>query len=448
MKIDKTGIEERYNAAGVLVRYEVRAHVGSGDNLLKDSASFPPGTPFPRMAKWRIDALVKLQRQRGAKAGTFGGDVARYLKDAPITEETRTRRKQQLAFWSAQAAAIDAPVLSVADVRAGRRVPDEPTIGEQSRDNLTAPRVRQILAAAFKPTSEANDPTEFAGTSNHYRTALYHLYTVLDRDNDARNPIDKIEPRTMPAPARVGQDMRIVARILAAIPTKYGRLNRLGEKRAAVLAYCPITPVQLQRMKPEHFRDVPDATRDQIINGAIAIELAPRRKGRRKKLPAPTLEPLTPYGVAAMRALVATPGAFAPARQPGRPPWSVSMLNKAFKGARDRAIAALAAEGIAVDTRCQEMTLYVLKHSLTAAMSRASGGRVDARTGEIAISKGVQTMLGHSSERMTKVYSLGAVDPILVEVNAATSRFLDQLFAEPLGGTPVAPPALRLVGTR
>ena len=430
MKIDKTGIEERFNARGEVVAYEVRAQVGAGKDALKDRQRFPAGASWIEMASWRLSAIKALEKQRGGGAGSFDADVARYLREAPITPANRTRRKQQLAFWAAQPAALDAPVLTVADVLAGRRVPDATTIGESKRRDLTARRVRQVLAAAFAPTDPTNDPTEFAGTSNHYRIALYHLYTVLDMDaEDATNPIDKVAPRMPPAPARVGQDMRIVARILEAMSERRQRLASLTEKRAAVLAWCPITPVQLQRLSATDFRDVPNATRDEMIAGAIAVELKPRLKGRRKRIPPPSLEPLTPRGVEALRALVATPDAFVP--------WSTAALNKAFKIARDRTAAALAAEAIAVDL--SKMTLYVLKHSLTATMSLASGGRVDARTGEIVIPDGVRQMLGHGDAKTTRIYALGAVDPIKAEVSAATARYLDVLFTHPLGAPPAAP---------
>jgi integrase len=439
VKINKTGIRPIYSRASgaqTIVAFEARARLGTPGALdyHADRKRFSPETSYPVMQEWRARCF-KLWQKGGAAPGSLAEDCKAYQRQAPIdartTAETLKRRKQQHDFWCAQSAKLGAPVLSVAQVQAGAQADAKhgPTLGTLSRRLLQPARLREILTEAFKPTDEKADPFEFASTSNHYRTALMHLYSVLDVDDpEAPNPIAKVPTRASGGPQIVGQDMRIIREILKHVPTKYGREGAVSEKRLAVLALVPITPVQLMRLDPaKDFRDIADADREAMIAGQIALSLRPRLKGQRKRRPAPELEPLTPYGVEAMRAFAAEPKAWGD--------FSTASLNKAVKGAARRAQAALAAKGIRVDL--SGFTLYQLKHSYAAAMQVASGGITDA-AGTIRIHPGVQKTLGHAAARTSATYTIGAIEPIKLIVSSLTAQYLDALFAQPLKATPSA----------
>jgi hypothetical protein len=221
--------------------------------------------------------------------------------------------------------------------------------------------------------------------------------------------------------------MRIVREILKHVPTKFGRDGAVSEKRIGVLAWCAITPVQMRRLNPPvDFHDVPNADRDDLIDGAVTVLMPLRFKGQRRQLPQRELEPLTPYGVDAMRAFAAEPKAW------GK--FSTASLNKAFKAACGRAQIALKADGIDVDL--SRVTLYHLKHSLASAMELASG-LVDRR-GKLKASDGVRQMLGHARGQTTTVYTRATVEPLKLEVSKRTALYLDELFTRPLKPAPKA----------
>ena len=232
--------------------------------------------------------------------------------------------------------------------------------------------------------------------------------------------------------------MRIVRRILDRVTTDLTR-DPICQLRINVLAWCPIRPIQLDRLDPsKDFHDVPDATRADMIGGAVSVLMPHHFKGRRDRIPERQLMPLTPYGVAAMRAFAAEPRAWGSAGRPDRKAINVPYLNELFRAACVRAQAALKSDGVDVDLSA--MTLYKLKHSQATAMQIAAPGLTD-RNGDIRIDAGVQATTAHARPGMTKVYTLAAVAPLLKVVCSQTSRYLDGLLATPL--TP--PAALRRV---
>jgi integrase len=412
-----------------------RVRRGSGAQQAVAQERFPRGTSLKVIRAWQVRARAKLAKRRsGAARGTLRAGVAEYQRLADLTAVTLKRRTQQQNWWCAQLAAVGAPVMSPQEFSAldpnapldGRR------LGECRRDALDPQRLREILQVAFAADDES-DPTARANTSNHYRTALYHLFTVLDQDDpEAINPLARVKVRQRAAPKPSGQDARVVREILKHVPSKFGKSGKVSELRLGVLAWIHITPTQLMGVEPlTDFHDVPDATREQIIGGAITLTKQARLKGRKgKTIPAPETIPLNPWGVEAMRKFAAYP--------PAHGKFSMSPLNKVFKRACARAQAALAKAGVVVDLSA--MTLYHLKHSLASTASIASAGLVDRR-GRLQQALGVSKALDHADPRTTMIYTGAAVDPLVRQVNAATSVFLAQLFKTPLN--PAA--ALRVV---
>jgi hypothetical protein len=422
-----------------------RLKIGSGDTPYRTQARFPFGTPDAQLITWRERERARLEAQRDKDQadkppeGSLEAAVARYLADerfGPPDSETRKRRRQRLEWWCAQPATHGKPPLSVDELTA------DPTLAKRAgrlglvpRSKIDLKRVREILDRAFRPSGE--DPTEFANTSNHYRMALVHLWTVLDEDNPAAvNPITKIHTRRMPEIRPSGQDLRVVAEILTQVSSRFGRDSKASQLRLAVLAWVLITPVQLKRLTDvaKAFHDQPQASREDIIDGAITLELPPRFKGRAKRIPRSQMLPLTPWGVAALRALAAEPSAWGT--------FSTASLNKIFKRACGRAQAALTKRGIEVDL--SEMTLYHLKHSLASAAQVASTGQMLDRQGRWQPVPGLQRALHHGQSRTTRFYTEAAVEPSVRLLHTQLSLYIDALFAQPLRATA----QLRLVAGR
>jgi integrase len=387
-------------------------------------------TPLPEMRRWRASTILALQadapKAAEGEAVKLRAACARYEQDAEITKATCKVRVQQHAWWCAQPMAVGATVLSPEDVRAGKRGPEGQTLGDVDFHKLDPRRLRECLRVAFAPDDEAEDPTQYGSTSNSYRTALFHLFTVLDRDDNAAppNPLHKVSVRPQAGAQPAGQDARIVREILAHIDSKFGRDSAISRARLGVLAWVHITPQQLKGVVVSRdFHDVEGASHEDILGGAITLTKRPRLKGRKgKRIPPPETIPLTPYGVAAMRVFAATEGAEAKS-------FSVSVLNRMAKRAAARAQTALAKRGVVVDL--SGFTLYHLKHSLATAAAIAAPGLI-TRSGRIVQDPGVQKALDHASGLTTAIYTNAAVDPTVRAVNAALSLYLDRLFKTPL----------------
>jgi integrase len=429
--------------------YYLKLAVGSASTrrYTNDTIRWPFGTPDAVMIRARdrerarLEALKAKDDAEAPGAGTLEADVVTYFASDELTLTTGTRkaRTQQLAWWCAQLAALDAPVVTPDDLAADpTRAKRAGRLGLVARRKLEIKRLKQILARAFKATDPDKNPTEFANTSNQYRTALGHLFTILDADrDDAVNPIRKIAPRPRAEAKPSGIDMRVVAEILAQVPSRFGRSSRVSQLRLAALAWNHITPIQLQRLNPARdFHDLPDATRDEIFAGAITLDVPPRFKGRQKRIPAPKTVPLNPWGAVAMRELVSEPAAWT-----NEGTFSLKSLNIIVQRAAERAQAALAKRGVMVDL--SGFTLYHLKHSLSTAALLAAPGLINAQ-GQIVPTGGLQAFLGHQDARTTRYYTQAAVDPLMLLTMQQTTLYLEALFKQPLRATA----QLRLVAGR
>src|SRR5262245_40986184 len=408
--------------------YEGKINIGEGARRF-----FPEGTSDAEMEQWAEDTRHRLKKDRRIQGGvgTLRADSLRYLAstDAALSKSTKKRRTQQFDWWCAQPAALEADVILPENLGTHRLPPDTLTLGQMRRRDLNPARLREILAIAFKPT-DPSDPNEFASTSNHYRKALVRMFNVLDMVTpEAPNPLRGVKARAEPAKKPRAQDVRVVAEILKQAEHAHFIDSDL---RLAVLAWVHITPDQLKRLDmPTCFRDVPDASFEDICNGVITLTKGPRFKGRKgKTIPLPETIALNPWGVRAMREYAKHPEVW------GK--FSAHSLNKKVKRSAKKAQAALAKRGVTVDL--SEFTLYCLKHSLATAATLASHGIV-GEDGKIQQVKGVSKALDHTSTRTTAVYTEAAVDPLVREVNRLTSLWLKKKFEEPL----TAPTSLRLV---
>lgn len=414
--------------------WQLRLTVGSSPNRRKYSTTFPASTSLLHVRSERDFHEARL-RSDSPDTGTLAGDVAVYLLEgsrAQLTPATRTIRTQQLAWWCAQPAAIGADVLSWSTIKAeralreqGKRTPSRGrTLGELPRSALSAERLAELLLVSW-PVDPRN-PAKSAETSNKYRLALWHVFVVLDAfDASARNPLKHVKPRQGADPGDYGADMRVVAMILAAAGARSplgGHEATLTSARAAVLAFVHIRESQLMELQPEHFHDVPDATRADYYAGAVTLTIPPHFKGRKgRRLPPPKTVPVTAWGAHALRAFFATKGA------PGS--FSMSSLNKWIKRGARMTSDALADKGLRVDL--SRFTTRHLRHSLATALDLATQGDYDPARG-VVLHDGVREALGHADAKTSRIYTQSAVHSALRYANKRLAFYLEDLSAAPL----------------
>jgi len=170
---------------------------------------FPPTHTLDALRRWRDDH-TRAHRKKKTARGTLAKDAEAYLA-AVKGMPTFADRKHALDQWT-------------------NRYGDEP------RWMLT-PEVIRTQLAAWKASGLANN------TVNHRRTALSHLFTVLDGKNEY-NPVREIPPYPLPPPIRRGLPMRIVVKVLKKIQGPKTRA------RLEVLAWTGLRPSELMRLTP------------------------------------------------------------------------------------------------------------------------------------------------------------------------------------------------------
>jgi integrase len=327
----------------------VVARIGSGDHeLTSPEIRFPLDTDIPTLqACWHREKmkLREQQAQAGGKVerGLLSDDVARYLRTATLTVKLKKERTQQLHWWLEH-------------------------FGRRRRLTLTHPE----LLEALNTLKLANS------TKDKYRTALSHVYTVLDGKN-AANPFREIprfedpndtEPRD--------QSYELIDAILANV-RDHGMGGPSRTKAfLSVEAFAPVTRAQLTRMKSA-----------DVDWEASTITIRKRKKGGGSY--GQTLD-VPPEGLAAFRL-------FDAANCWGRHP-SKSSIWRTFTKARDRAIAELRVTKPHLDlSRAVTMRPYDLRHSfgtlaqrqskdvtITAAyLSHAKGSKVTQRYAQSAV---------------------------------------------------------------
>lgn len=187
---------------------------------------FPPTYTLDALRRWR-DEHIRLHRPKKSMRGTFAADAEDYLR-AVGAMPTFSDRKRDIHAW------VD-------------------VIGHKPRWAITPEIVRAQLTA-WKQTGLANN------TVNHRRTALSHLFTVLD-GKSAYNPVKEVPPFPLPPPIRRGLPMAVVMRVLKQIrgPKTRARLE--------VLAWTGLRPSELMRLTPE------------LVNTKAGIALVPTAKG-------------------------------------------------------------------------------------------------------------------------------------------------------------------------
>lgn len=284
---------------------------------------FPAETPFRTRENWRLDTRAGLraappEQDYAERRKVFADDVEHYLTLVQAMP-TLAERTRHLEFWTRG-------------------------FGERSRHTVTAAEIRSILQS-LRASGLA------AATCNKRRTALMHLWTVLD-GKDAKNPVRAVPKFPVEDPLPRGKDPHTIDHALRKAPRCRSRAT------CRVLLWTGMRPVELQRMEPS---DLDWPTRTLIVRTA---------KGGRTRV-----VPLTSQGIAALRE-------FHTADTWQRVP-QAAPLNRWLKTHTDL-----------------EIRVYDLRHSYGTALARR-GTRLDV----------IAALMGHSTLELTRRYTLAAVTP-------------------------------------
>lgn len=309
---------------------------------------FKRGTDRFIIRQWLFAQEMRYRGTRALKTGRFAEDARAYLL-AVGAMPTFAERKAHIDEWIAvfedrPRAGISSDEIA-AQLARWRTTPR--TVTYTRRTTTKAPRTARITLSA--------------SAVNKRRTALMHLYSVLD-GRSGPNPVKDTPKFREPDPLPRGLDYASIKALFVAMP------DSPSKARLMVLAYTGVPHKQIEQLEPDHI----DLT-------ARTVRVTGRRKG---KGTGARLVPLTADGVKALRAMM---------RTEAWGPFSRSSLRKAFK---------LACRKVpALKPLADTLTPYDLRHSFGTEVYRASG---DIRA--------TQVLMGHSSPSLTHRYTLGAVE--------------------------------------
>lgn len=215
-----------------------------------------------------------------------------------------------------------------------------PRFGQRSRWSLRPEEIRAQLAE-WRAAGLA------ASTCNHRRTALSHLFTVLD-GKSAYNPVRDVPMFPAPPPLRRGVPMRVISAIFDAMP------ECKTKARLRVLAWTGMRPIELMRLEPW-----------QVDVRARVIRVQSKRGPVRDVA-------LNAEAVRALRAFMMRDAWGA---------WSLASARKILHRA-------------CLDAGVEKIRVYDLRHSHGTALRAVGADLAD-----------VAAQLGHADQRMTKRYA-------------------------------------------
>lgn len=287
---------------------------------------FPPIYTLEKLRTWRDDH-VRRHKPKDAQRGTFADDAARYLFSVR-TMSSYSDRQRDIQNWVG-------------------------VFGDQPRWELTPDVIRTQLST-WKASGLANN------TVNHRRTALSHLFTVLDGKN-GYNPVREVPGFAMPQPIKRGLPLLVVMRVLKQIrgPKTRARLE--------VLAWSGLRPSELMRLT------------EALVDTKNGVALVPTAKG------GPPREIAFSLAVPAWKRMVAADalGEF-----------SVQSIRKSLVRACKK-------------VKVPPFRVYDLRHSFLSALRKSGADLSD-----------VQAQAGHTDIALTRRYA----PTITVKLKAAVSR--------------------------
>lgn len=314
--------------------FRVFVRVAPGKGGLKQKR-FGKTATLTEMKQWRENVRVEARKQPQrppSDPGTVGADIDRYLK-LVATMPTIKDRTRDLDGWRA-------------------------IVGMRPRHKLKQDDYRLVLQE-WRLTGKRGGTPLAASTVNHRRTAMMHVFTVLD-GKAAPNPLRDIPPFDEPPAEPRDIGLKTAKAILAAMPPSKTRA------RVKVLAWTGMRGnSELGKMKPEY------------VNVASKECWAPTgKKGK------PRLIVLNTHGVNAWRE-------FAAIKAWGK--YSKDSLRRSFH----RAVTIVSAQRVQDGHEpLPQIRVYDLRHTIATAMRKAGADLAD-----------IQAHLGHTSPRMTQRYA-------------------------------------------
>lgn len=305
---------------------------------------FKRGTDPLTIKQWLLAIEMKHRRPGTTRTGKFADDARAYL-DTVRAMPTFSERERHIEEW--------------VEVFGGKpRDQITPTlIRAQLQVWRTVPRSVTYTRTATTKAPKVGDVTLSASAVNKRRTALMHLWSVLD-GKAAYNPVREVPKLAEPIPTARAIPYPIIRKMFAAMPPSKTKARLL------VIAFTGIPHAQLQQITAG---DV------DMKRGTVAV--AGRKKGSGT---AARILPLTKDGIAAFKMM---------RREEAWGPFARSSLRRNFRVALKRVAPDLA------DT----VTTYDLRHAFATEMYRRSG---DIRATQILI-----------DSSQVKRYTVGAVNP-------------------------------------
>lgn len=318
------------------------ARVRTPNGVRLKSKRFPPTATLGEMKDWRESTRVDAKRDAPeALRGTLAQDIEVYLRQVAAMPTVTWRRRDLYAWREAW--------------------------GDRPRAQLTSAMIRAQLqvwrtigpALVYVPHQKAYRRIArplSASACNHRRTALLHLWTVLD-GRQATNPVRAVPAFAEPPPEPRGLGLEFLQAAIARLR------NPQQQARAAVLLWTGMRGnSELAKMRPEYL-DLP---------GRVCH--VPTGKGGTRF----RIVPLNASGVEAWRR-------FSALRCWGA--YDKNLLLRSFRRA-------CATEAKARGLPARRTRVYDLRHSVATAYLQAGADLAD-----------VQDLLGHTTSRMTRRYA-------------------------------------------
>lgn len=305
-----------------------------------------------KIKNWRREIAGELAKAQpdAPAAGSFADGITRYLAQVKAMP-TIAQRTEHLGMWR--------------DALGGHL-------------QRAAIKPEQIRAVLQQWRADGLSPA----TCNKRRTALMHLFTVLD-GKDARNPVRAVPKFRPPDPLPRGRDPHAIDALLRKAPRCKARACE------RVMLWTGMRPVELERAQPE---DIDLTRRTAIVRTG---------KGGRTRV-----VPLTPQGVEAWKEFAAA-GCW---EEPDNSPGQRTLKRGHLKRQRSHRIpmAGSLSQFLKKYTGMKDLRVYDLRHSYGTALARTRT-RLDA----------IGALMGHSTLDLTRRYTLAAVEE---EALAATAR--------------------------
>ncbi len=364
MKHPKGMAEIRRHGAGWQASVRVVGHKPS-------IKQFPLRTSPAEMQRWRKDERARLHTKTPPSvAGTFAGDVPRYL-EARKAMPGIAQRTRQMAIW---AAAKVSPTADPLGAKPSLSIESWEIQTMRDRWLTEGPRL-QVVPGGTRKDPRFVELAEPLGASqvNQRLRALENFFTVMYPGRP--NPVRAVAEAEEPDPEERGLPYAVIEAILAQVPER-GRPDGSGKRpkvsltkrRLAVIAYAGLAHCELMRITPA----------DLHLNESMPwVWIQGRRKGKGTR---GTPQPLTEYGVEAIRALVDAGGLG---------PFSPSSMRMTLR----RACAKLDLKNIRP---------YDFRHSFASEVLERTEGNLPV----------TQLMMRHKDQRTTKRYTLRAIDPV------------------------------------